>query len=289
LVNCTFSRNMALGDGGGIDMTGDSPRLEGCTFYGNTATDEGGGCCIDYSSPNILNCTLIGNSAERIGGGLLCYGGLSHPNLENTVIAFSTEGAAIHCSGSCDVTLSCCDLYGNAGGDWVGGIASQYGLRGNISEDPLLCCYLHREEQSRVEEDSPCAPYSQPNPECGLIGAWPAGCHDRAAKLGHEDTAVLSRPVLWPGQPNPFALRTRITYAIHGDGDPGALPIALRIYDTGGRLVRTLLNSVHQTPGTYHTYWDGLDEAGSPLPGGVYFCRLKAGGVAASRKLIASR
>jgi hypothetical protein len=28
---------------------------------------------------------------------------------------------------------------GNGGGDWVGGIADQHGVRGNISADPLFC------------------------------------------------------------------------------------------------------------------------------------------------------
>lgn len=70
--------------------------------------------------------------------------------------------------------LRCCDIFGNPGGDWIGLIANQYGTSGNISEDPLYC-----EPQLMdvgLQEGSPCAPFSPPNPECGRIGAWPVSC-----------------------------------------------------------------------------------------------------------------
>ena len=70
-------------------------------------------------------------------------------------------------------TLTCCDIYGNAGGDWVGCIADQYGINGNISEDPLFCDLpggdLH------LNENSPCAAPQQPT--CGQIGALGIGCY----------------------------------------------------------------------------------------------------------------
>jgi len=73
-----------------------------------------------------------------------------------------------------DAALSCCDIWGNAGGDWVPGIAGQYGVNGNISEDPQLCDPENGD--FTLSESSPCAPFTPPNPECDLIGAWPVGC-----------------------------------------------------------------------------------------------------------------
>jgi hypothetical protein len=70
--------------------------------------------------------------------------------------------------------LTCCDLYGNAGGDWMQDIADQYGIRGNIRADPLFCDPLFGD--FTLHEDSPCAPFTPPNEECDLIGAWPVGC-----------------------------------------------------------------------------------------------------------------
>ena len=57
-----------------------------------------------------------------------CYG--SSTTLQNSVIAFSTEGEAIY-GDVCDPALTCCDVYGNAGGDYVGCIADQLGINGN--------------------------------------------------------------------------------------------------------------------------------------------------------------
>ena len=51
-------------------------------------------------------------------------------------------------------------------------MADQYGIRGNISADPLFCA--PGEDDFRLQEGSPCAP--DYNPDCGLIGAWPVGC-----------------------------------------------------------------------------------------------------------------
>jgi hypothetical protein len=95
------------------------------------------------------------------------------PTIENTIVAYSMQGMAVTVSSS-SVSLSCCDLYGNFGGDWVGPIANQYGTDGNISEDPLFCD--PEAGDFTLHGDSPCAPCSPPNPECGLIGAWPVGC-----------------------------------------------------------------------------------------------------------------
>ena len=63
---------------------------------------------------------------------------------------------------------------GNAGGDWVGTIADQYGIEGNICEDPLFCDPENGD--FTLDAASPCAPFSEPNPECDLIGVWPIGC-----------------------------------------------------------------------------------------------------------------
>jgi hypothetical protein len=97
------------------------------------------------------------------------------PSIENTVIAFSSSGGAICCTTERDApVLTCCDLYGNSGGDWVDCVEDQYGINGNISEEPLFCDPENGD--FTLQDCSPCAPFSLPNPECDLIGAWPVGC-----------------------------------------------------------------------------------------------------------------
>ncbi len=94
----------------------------------------------------------------------------SAPAIENTIVACSTYGAGVVWISGAVPVLTCCDLYANEGGDWVGPIAGQYGINGNISEDPLFCAPVA--DDFTLHEDSPCAPGGA----CGLIGAWPVGC-----------------------------------------------------------------------------------------------------------------
>ena len=81
-----------------------------------------------------------------------------------------TPGDPIGADGSTSPVLSCADVYGNAGGDWMGIIAAQAGTNGNFSEDPLFCD--HASGDVHLHEDSPCAN----RPGCGWIGLEPIGC-----------------------------------------------------------------------------------------------------------------
>jgi len=172
LTGCLFEENTASHSGGGLHIEQHCyPVLAYCTLVGNSAPIGG---AVDVSiecSPTIVNCTLSGN-ASTYTGVISCYD-LSVPTLENTIVSFSTEGQAISCFDS-EVTLLCCDVYGNGGGDWIGYIADQYGVDGNISEDPLFCSSENPDEPHTLYTDSPCAPEN--NPECGQIGAWGVAC-----------------------------------------------------------------------------------------------------------------
>lgn len=73
--------------------------------------------------------------------------------------------------------------------------------------------------------------------------------------------------------PNPFNPETWIPYHL---SEPA--PVTLSIYDTTGRLVRTL-SIGFQPAGFYQSraraaYWDGRNDVGEPVSSGVYFYRL---------------
>lgn len=148
-------------------------RIDGCTFLSNSGLRGGAVTSGKMSSVSVSSSTFWGNAAS---GGHTIHGGEIDFSLDNSIVAFSTEGGAIGCEGN--VTLTCCDLYGNVGGDWVGCIADQYGIDGNIGEDPLFCDPSSGDVT--IRSDSPCAPGS--NPDCGLIGAWPIGCNATPAE-----------------------------------------------------------------------------------------------------------
>ncbi|MGD8414370.1 MAG: FG-GAP-like repeat-containing protein, partial [Candidatus Latescibacterota bacterium] len=99
---------------------------------------------------------------------------------------------------------------------------------------------------------------------------------DVSDELGRRtlfETSAVEIPVasitLNPGVPNPFNPQTTITYAT-----PEAGRVVLRIYDAGGRLVRTLVDGL-QEAGPNEATWDGKDSNGMRVSSGVYFARLE--------------
>lgn len=183
LADCTFLDNEANSWGGGMYCVHSSPTLTNCTFSENAAVagyafvGQGGGMFCSGSSPTLTNCTFSENVAphavwDGLGGGMRCVS--SSPTLTNTIIAFSTEGEAISCDGASSPSLICCDIFGNAGGDWIGCIADQYGVNSNFSDDPLFCLEDNPGEPYSLHEGSPCLPENSP---CGeLVGALGQGC-----------------------------------------------------------------------------------------------------------------
>ena len=126
---------------------------------------------VSGAQPALTYCTFSQNSASVGGGGIYCSNnGLV--TLDNSIIAFSTQGEAVGCDISSSATLTCCDVYGNAGGDWVGCIEDQSGVNLNFSEDPLFCDLSN--DDYHLLDESPCAPPEKP--ECGLVGALDVGC-----------------------------------------------------------------------------------------------------------------
>jgi hypothetical protein len=282
MTDCLFSGNTSGGGGGAYFWYLCVPRLDGCTFAGNSAnlgSAYGGGIFCNASSPILTNCTFAGNAAAVDGGGIHLY--QSSPTLDRTIVAFSTSGSSIYCyDGGSTPTLTCCDVYGNAGGDWVGCIAGQSGTDGNISLDPRFCDAANGD--FRLENNSPCAPFSPPNPQCDLIGAWPVGCGGAGVA-----EAPLTHPL--PGlevAPNPFTPSTLIRCVVPGIA-PQA-PVSLDILDASGRLVRRLVVA-EQPAGSREVEWDGRDRTGEPAAAGIYFAQVNLGRDRVSKRLILVR
>ncbi|MFH1679408.1 MAG: right-handed parallel beta-helix repeat-containing protein [Candidatus Eisenbacteria bacterium] len=168
-VDCLFLDNTG-GDGGGIWALMCSTSVEGCVFAGNSAFGSAGAITTGKMSfTRIAGCTFWRNGGSD--GQLLC--GELETTIENTIIAYGTRGPAIAVAGI--VSLSCSDLFGNPGGDWVGGLEDQCGVEGNLSADPLLCD--PEGGDFTLRSDSPCLPGNHPDgADCGLIGALGEGC-----------------------------------------------------------------------------------------------------------------
>ena len=86
--------------------------------------------------------------------------------------------------------------------------------------------------------------------------------------------------------PNPFNPETWIPYQLSEDSE-----VEIRIYNSAGRLVRTLAPGFRQA-GHYITrekaaWWDGANEVGEKAASGVYFYTIRAGkSFAGTRKMV---
>jgi predicted outer membrane repeat protein len=255
-----------------------SPQIVECTFHGNTAS-SGGAIWMNDSSPWLRRCTITSNGASN-GGGLACLND-SRPIMENCLITWSSPGEAIFCYTGGLPTLQCCDLYGNAGGDWTGVIESQYGVRGNIAADPFYCDAAAGD--FRLEEFSPCAPFTPPNPECDLIGAWPVGCWSGLNEFEAPPAAFELRVI----GPNPFQSCVRFSYNRPAVCDRGVPELS--IHDLTGRLIRVLGGAEEGVSEGTTLIWNGADDAGTQVPSGLYYCRLRCGDRSAVRPVLRIR
>lgn len=177
--DCVVTRNFATMNGGGIySSLWTSPTFERVTITRNGTNGKGGGLTANTSKPVLRNCTVSHNSSDNTGALWTLNG--AEVLLENSIISFSTHGASVLCETAGSALLICCDVYGNQGGDWVDCIQSQQGQNGNIRLNPLYCDAENGD--FLLHENSPCRPFSPPNPECDLIGAWPVGCGPTPAR-----------------------------------------------------------------------------------------------------------
>lgn len=85
--------------------------------------------------------------------------------------------------------------------------------------------------------------------------------------------------------PNPFRDgKAAISYTTTCSG-----PIGLKIYDSSGRLIMTLLDRPNENAGSKTVYWDGRDNNNHPVATGVYFYRLTAQNRTATKKMVVVR
>jgi len=163
--NCEFKNNPGIGIRAFLDFTG-SLGMDSCLYAFNAEP-------VVYSSNgssafNITNCTFVDNDSSAILAGTET----ADINITNTIIANNGFEGANCTSTSGTITVSCCNAYNNAGGDYAG-FPDPSGSNGNISEDARFC---HSDTGNYYIYDiSTCAPE---NNSCeSLIGCYPVDCY----------------------------------------------------------------------------------------------------------------
>jgi agmatine/peptidylarginine deiminase len=165
-----------------------------------------------------------------------------------------------------------------AGGEWSA--APMNAVSGDVYEgvipsppaDTTVDYYVVAQDGSGREEGMP---RSQP-------GGWysfpilrnPATSAPRIASVEAGGTAA---------RPNPFRDATRFSFELR---DPDRASLA--VHDVAGRIVRRLADGP-LAAGRHEIAWDGRDDAGRPVAGGVYYFRLRAAGLVYSRPVVLAR
>ncbi len=109
----------------------------------------------------------------------------------------------------------------------------------------------------------------------------------RSAKGLKVSPPVINPPVAIPDKtrllnnyPNPFNAGTKIRYELSYSGE-----VSLIVYNALGQKVRTLVKQ-YQYAGAHSVYWDGRDESGKTVAGGLYIYRLKSGDLSMTQKCL---
>lgn len=305
LTDCRLANNLASSQGGAIKLNNARANLFYCDLVDNVAW-RGGAVSIEADTgpmesrfENVIiadnqardgsaaveilgqeaslilaQCTLVGNEllydfpADELYQ--VVVGNGAHVFLEHSLITHAPTAGAVTASAHTTpgfISAYCTNIWGNAGGDWVGDLAGMLGDDENISASPLYC------DRSAgiysVHAASPCLP--DHNACSTQIGARGLGCGDPA--VGVEQPALPSSLALAGAYPNPFNPRTTVRYAL-----PAAGPVTLAIHDVTGRLVRVLVDGRVEAAGRHEVMWDGRDDRGRGQASGLYLVRLVAGG-----------
>ncbi len=80
--------------------------------------------------------------------------------------------------------------------------------------------------------------------------------------------------------PNPFARETVLKYEL-----PKSTEVDITVHNMLGQKIRELYSG-EKSAGVHQLTWDGTDNAGEKLPGGIYFLRVKAGSREINSKLL---
>jgi hypothetical protein len=96
----------------------------------------------------------------------------------------------------------------------------------------------------------------------------------------NDESGKITNFKLYDNYPNPFNPTTAISYSLDKDGD-----VLINIYDISGKLITALQNE-YQTQGEHSITWDGVDDSGNKVGGGVYFCQVITGDFIQTKKMV---
>nr|MEE4269874.1 right-handed parallel beta-helix repeat-containing protein [Candidatus Krumholzibacteria bacterium] len=190
--------------GGAILSTGSYLELERCEFLSNHATEAGGAVAVDggwlVSERSIYarnRCDEEGGAIHAQDGAQISLGqntmvsnGASHGGhvyltenadltVDRSLLVFGTGGAAVEDYYSPNITITCTDVFGNQGGDWVYTLMGQMSAGDNKNIDPQMIDPLGPEPDYFFVLGSPVWTGAS---LCNHLGALTGDLHDGPAR-----------------------------------------------------------------------------------------------------------
>jgi hypothetical protein len=290
LLDCEFRDNSAGDFGGGIWGFGAEPvRIVNGLFWKNRA-DVGGAVFIGGNGTMmdqaITSCTLAENEA-RVGGAIFIFYNTTVQVFDSILWGNHAETAPEINTGA---TLSHCIVAGSGGSGT--GWDPLFGIDGggNIDADPdfeslELGNLRVRPGSPAIDAGDPSAPDLADHDLDGnprILGATiDMGAYEFVGPVAASPSIATALAPLRVG-PSPSRGDVSVSLQL-----PRGCDVALRVYDTQGRLVRRL-TSGWMEPGDHRVAWNGSGRDG-PVPAGVYFVRLQAGEASASSRVVIIR
>jgi hypothetical protein len=302
LENIMFLGNHA-GLGGALSLSGNPSHLQcyGAVFSGNEASSDGGALYIDNGNilSQILSATIVGNTTSGEGGGIFIQDG--DVQATNTIVwgNQANQNANVSVDGASDLTwaFSLIEGCGGSGPGWNVDLGIDGG--NNLDANPLF-----------VDPNGPDNMFGTEDDNYDLQGGSPAIDTGDSAVPGLPATDIVGRYRVHNGQvdmgayefgspvvdvpreipvatrlglayPNPFNPRVTLAFEL---AKPGT--VRLGVFDIRGRLVREIVSGEFLNPGHFERQWNGIDQSGQPVAGGLYFYRLETSGYVATKKMV---
>lgn len=168
MVDCVLTDNAADSHGGAIYGELDcGVSIERTVFARNRAAAYGGAVYLTGSSYGTITSSTMSMNRAGVGGSVTYLESDASLYFANNIIAFNQGTPPCSDYYSANYTVSCTNVYGNEGGDWVYSIAGMSGVAGNVSVDPLFCDPMAEPMNLAPSAGSP---MNDPS-GCGLYGA----------------------------------------------------------------------------------------------------------------------
>jgi hypothetical protein len=160
-----FAADTASGGGGALMAIDVPTTIANSVFHANVAGKTSGAAILfGKATLTVTGSTFHANLAERDGSAIYASTPID-VKLDRCIVSGGRGATALDGIDGRTMQLTCCNLFGNEGGDWVRDIADQAGKSGNVSVDPR-----YRDAKTGdldLAKDSPCRDAKG----CGRIGA----------------------------------------------------------------------------------------------------------------------